>query len=78
MIINNFLNLHLLSESQGWHRSRMSPISASDRDRSEGDRYFFDLILSMIGLILETSSDRSDFLETRPTREPVGITDTDL
>jgi hypothetical protein len=28
-------------------------------DRTEGDRYFFDLILSMTGSVLESSSDRS-------------------
>ena len=28
----------------------------------------------MTGSVLETSSDRPDFLETRPTREQIGIT----
>jgi hypothetical protein len=51
----------------------MSPISTSDRDRSEGDRYFFDLILSMTGSILEQVQTDQNFLETRSTREPVGL-----
>jgi hypothetical protein len=50
-----------ITDLQRWHRSGMSPISASDQDRSEGDRYFFDLILSMTDSVLETSSDRPEF-----------------